>query len=81
MNFEVLILVFNKTEVVGFILNLVIINIFIKLLEGDKLKDFIILKFLDDIRWREIVKILLDSWIRILKGFGIFNKNGLKLIR
>lgn len=81
LNPEALISVLNKTEAAGSILNPVTINIFIKLLEGDKLKDFITLKSLDDTRWREIAKTLLDSWIRILKGSGIPNKNGSKLTR
>lgn len=63
LNPEALISVLNKTEAAGSILNPVTINIFIKLLEGDKLKDFITLKSLDDTRWREIAKTLLDSWI------------------
>ena len=60
---------FKKNKVVHFVRDPIVTNIFYILLDEDRLEYFMTLKTLDDTRWREITKTLLDKDFKRLWPF------------
>ena len=59
----------KKNKVVHFVRDPIVTNIFYILLDEDRLEYFMTLKTLDDTRWREITKTLLDKDFKRLWPF------------